>query len=211
MVMKSRQEIKEEAKLRVRDNGGNCIAAYLLALLAGFVVTSVTVSIGAWLVVPVIAIAIKAFFLRVYLGDILSPSQMFTGMFDNYGRKLGAYWWSALWQFLWSLLFVIPGMIKAIAYMFVPYIVATHPEVTAKSALILSDRMTRGYKMDLFITALSFFGWELLSGLTFGILEVVYVGPYRETTFAGIYAQLERNALENGTITNEQLEGEMIL
>ena len=210
MILKTRQDIKAEAKSRFQDNSSSNICAYLLYFALAVVVTSATVSLGAYLLVPVFLIALKRFFLRAYLGDILSAGELLTGMFDNYGRKLGAYWWSALWSFLWSLLFVIPGIVKGIAYSFVPYIVAMHPDVTAKNALILSDRMTKGYKMDIFITALSFFGWELLSGLTLGILEIVYVGPYRELTFAGIYTQLERNALENHTITLEQLDGEEI-
>ena len=57
------------------------------------------------------------------------------------------------------------------------------------------------------MAALSFLGWELLSAFTCGILEILFVGPYREITFGGIYEELKRNALENGVIDQAELEG----
>ena len=69
----------------------------------------------------------------------------------------------------------------------------------------------KGHKTDLFITELSFLGWILLSGLTFGILYILYVGPYMEMTMAGIYDELERLALESNIVTEAELNGEVQL
>ena len=60
--------------------------------------------------------------------------------------------------------------------------------------------------MDIFVVGLSFLGWEMLSALTFGLLEVFFAGPYRSITFGGIYEELKRNAIERGTIREEELE-----
>ena len=127
-------------------------------------------------------------------------------MFDGFARKWLGIILMGLKAFLWSLLLFIPGIVKAVAYSLTPYILAEYPDVSANDATKLSDRMTRGYKMDIFVAALSFLGWELLSAVTFGLLEVVFVGPYREITFGGIYEELKRNALQNGVLREEELE-----
>ncbi len=203
----TRVEIKTYARQRLKENQGNSIGVYVLYLVAGTVITAVTLSFGAFFLIPVLTVAMNGFFLRVYNGDNIGVSEWFGSMFNNYLRKLGGYWWMGLWTWLWSLLFVIPGIVKGIAYSLTPYILDEHPDVTATDALKLSMRITDGYKMDIFVAYLSFIGWIMLSGLTFGILEVLFVGPYRELTIAGIYQQLKENALANGTINQRQLDG----
>lgn len=61
--------------------------------------------------------------------------------------------------------------------------------------------------MEIFVMALSFLGWILLSGLTFGLLQIFYVGPYMETSMAGLCDELIQNALQEGRITREMLDG----
>lgn len=67
--------------------------------------------------------------------------------------------------------------------------------------------MMYGHRMELFIAQLSFFGWLLLSGLTGGILYVLHVGPYMELTFAGIYEEIRQIALEEGKVSQMELDG----
>ena len=67
--------------------------------------------------------------------------------------------------FLWALLFVIPGMIKALAYSMTPYIMAENPDIKPTQAMKMSEEAMKGKKMDLFVLKLSFFGWALLAGL----------------------------------------------
>ena len=119
--------------------------------------------------------------------------------------------WMMLKVFLWSLLFVIPGIIKALSYAMTPYILHQYPNVPAMEACNISEKMMKGHKTDLFITELSFLGWILLAGLTFGILYILYVGPYMEMTMAGIYDELERLALESNIVTEAELNGEVQL
>lgn len=71
--------------------------------------------------------------------------------------------------FLWSLLFLIPGIIKAYSYAMTPYILAEHPELSVNEAIDRSRAMMKGHKFDYFFLQLSFIGWMLLSIITLGV------------------------------------------
>ena len=86
---------------------------------------------------------------------------------------------------------MIPGIIKAYEYLMVPYIIADDPNIDRRTAFRLSAQMMYGNKLNAFVLSLSFIGWELLSALTFGVLELFYVGPYRELTYAALYEKLK--------------------
>ena len=88
---------------------------------------------------------------------------------------------------LWTLLFIVPGIIKMYSYRLVPYILKEHPELTGTQAITLSRKMMNGHKADAFVLDLSFLGWILLSALTCGILHIFYVGPYIQATDAELY------------------------
>ena len=96
------------------------------------------------------------------------------------------------WLFtgLWSLLFVIPGIVKSYSYAMTMYIMQDHPELSGNDAITKSRQMMNGHKFDLFILDLSFIGWYLLGALTFGILIIFYVEPYRQVTRTNFYEQL---------------------
>lgn len=96
---------------------------------------------------------------------------------------------------------------RAYSLALTPYILADCPNVSATQASALSARMMYGHRMELFIAQLSFFGWLLLSGLTGGILYVLHVGPYMELTFAGIYEEIRQIALDEGKVSQLELDG----
>ncbi|MGI6754556.1 MAG: DUF975 family protein [Atopobiaceae bacterium] len=90
----------------------------------------------------------------------------------------------------WTLLFIIPGIYKAYEYRMVPYLMAEHPGMSYQDAFDQSRSLMDGNKWQAFVLDLSFIGWEILSGLTLGILEVFYVAPYRMQTNAALYTKL---------------------
>ena len=92
--------------------------------------------------------------------------------------------------FLWTLLLVIPGIIKAYEYRLVPYILAENPEIGYKEALDRSSELMNGQKMNAFILDLSFIGWEILSAITAGIVGIFWVNPYVFATDAELYLEL---------------------
>lgn len=96
-----------------------------------------------------------------------------------------------LYIFLWSLLFIIPGIIKGYEYRMIPYILAENPGIDSKEAFAMSKQMMDGNKWNAFVLDLSFLGWAILGGLTCGILSVFYVNPYIYMTDAELYVALK--------------------
>ena len=91
---------------------------------------------------------------------------------------------------LWSLLLIIPGIIKSYEYKMIPYLLAEDPEMNYKDAFAKSKEMMNGQKWNAFVLDLSFIGWHLLSAITFGILGIFYVMPYYYQTQAELYITL---------------------
>ncbi len=122
-----------------------------------------------------------------------------------YGFKCGSYmnvvkvmFLKDLFVFLWSLLFVIPGVIKSYEWYVVPYLLAEDPSQSWTDVKEKSSQMMDGYKMDTFILGLSFIGWVLLSVCTCGILSIFYVNPYIYATDAELYMYLDGSANYGG-------------
>ena len=129
------------------------------------------------------------------------------GFVENYGNVFltGLFKW--LFTLLWSLLFLIPGIVRSFGYFAVPYLLAENPNLKPQRALQLSLQMTRGYKWDLFVLNLSFLGWFLLSGISFNIAGIFYVNPYYQATLAEAYRFLRENAMANGYTNRSELPG----
>ena len=100
-----------------------------------------------------------------------------------------------LFIFLWSLLFIIPGIIKSYSYRMVPYILSENPTMHYREVLGLSQSMTDGQKFQMFILDLSFIGWILLGTLACGV-GVLFVLPYIEATWAQFYFVMRRKAMD---------------
>lgn len=98
----------------------------------------------------------------------------------------------SLFVALWTILLFIPGIIKSYSYYFVPYILAENPDMNSMDALHLSEDLTSGIKMELFILDISFFLWSLLNLVTFGLFRYV-LNPYIEATKAEAYAHFAKN------------------
>ena len=179
---------------------------YIVSIL----LSGISLGVAAFILVPSLVIGLNFFSVAMYRGEPSSIEDIFREGFDNFGRKLGGYLWMELFIYLWSLLFVIPGIIKAISYALTPYILADCKNVRATDALKLSMRMMEGHKWEYFVLGLSFIGWMLLTSLTCGLLYVFYVGPYMNNTFAGYYAERKAAALAEGTVTQAQLAGEAL-
>lgn len=202
-----RAEIKAVARERFRDWRWKMVGAYVLYLVISLLIGLLPLGIVAVLTLPVLTVLFSAFWIRTWRGEQPEVQSVFSDVFTNYGRKLGGMLFAELKIFLWSLLFVIPGIIEALACSMTQYILAEYPMVRATDASRLSSLITKGYKGDILIMMLSFLGWMLLGGLTFGILQVLYVGPYMETAMAGLYDELVQDALQSGRISQEMLDG----
>lgn len=116
--------------------------------------------------------------------------ELFGAFSHGYGHKVGVMLLRSVFIALWSLLFVIPGIVKTYAYRMIPYILAENPEMGWAEASRLSQDMMKGNKWHAFVLDLSFIGWHILSSLTLGILTLFYVNPYIQATNAELYHAL---------------------
>ncbi len=116
--------------------------------------------------------------------------------FDNgYMNTVKIMFFKDLFTFLWSLLLVVPGIIKSYEYRMIPYILSENPYIEKEDAFQLSKDIMDGHKFEAFMLDLSFIGWEILSLFTIGLLGIFYVNPYRYQTNAALYETLK--ALRN--------------
>ena len=97
---------------------------------------------------------------------------------------------------LWSLLFIIPGIIKQYEYMMIPFLLAENPQMNRKEAFEKSRQMMKGNKWAAFVLDLSFIGWSLLGIITFGLVNIFFAGPYQYLTQSQLYFRLKEQQKE---------------
>ena len=112
--------------------------------------------------------------------------------------------WMGIKVFLWSLLLIVPGIIKSYEYSMVPYILAENPSISGKRAFQISKAMTKGHKWDLFVLELSFILWIIGTVCTCGLLGI-YLAPYMQATMTEAYYKLKAEAVANGGATLQEL------
>lgn len=172
----------------------------------------------------VLAIALFAVVYSIFIGNVVRVGGCRYYMENRehqtkatkvfYGFQNGNYWnvvktlfFQGLFVFLWSLLLIVPGIIKSYSYMLVPYILSENPQMDRKRALQLSEQMMNGHKMEAFVLDLSFIGWILLSGLTCGVLGIFYVNPYMDATVAEFYVAIRTEGMGKGLVMEGELPG----
>ncbi|MBP3633790.1 MAG: DUF975 family protein [Oscillospiraceae bacterium] len=160
------------------------IAAGLLSIIpvAGPIISVIVIT-------PAFALSIMRVYLNVVADQELKITDAFSG-FDDFWAAFKVQFLTGLFTFLWSLLFIIPGIIKAYSYSMSMYILAENKGMPALECIQQSKDMTDGHKMELFILYLSFFGWALLGAITFGI-AYIWIMPYIQATQANAYNVLK--------------------
>lgn len=116
--------------------------------------------------------------------------------FSDYVRNAVSILLVYLYTLLWTLLFIVPGIIKGLAYSLTPFIVKDNPQLSPNQAINLSMKMMKGHKFDLFYLYLSFIGWIFLAILTLGI-GLLWVIPYMQTSMAAFYLDVKNDYNNN--------------
>ena len=111
---------------------------------------------------------------------------MFRGFQDDFGGTFLIGLMTSLFTFLWSLLFVIPGIVKAYAYSMAYYIKLDHPDYGWNACITASRQMMDGHKWEKFVLDLSFLGWIIVGSLCLGV-GTLWVTPYMEAANAQFY------------------------
>lgn len=159
--------------------------------------------IGGALYIAVVAIVIAA--LYFVLGSVIEVGysrfnldladqtdakiETLFSYFSDWKTAAAARFLRGLYVFLWSLLFIIPGIVASYSYAMTGYILAEHPELTAGEALARSKEMMQGNKFRLFGLHLSFIGWSILCTFTFGIGNL-WLTPYKNAASAAFYREV---------------------
>lgn len=129
------------------------------------------------------------FLLKQHDGKETEFKDLFS-QFDRFGTGFAQSFLRTLYTALWSLLFIIPGIVKSYSYAMTPFILAEHPDMTASDAIRRSMDMMDDYKMDLFILELTFFGWNILASMTLNLGRLA-LNPYENAARAAFYRQLQ--------------------
>jgi uncharacterized membrane protein len=108
----------------------------------------------------------------------------------QYFKVVFFYFLTGLYIFFWTLLLIVPGIIKGLSYSMAPYIMIENPELSPNEAITISRKMMKGYKWKLFCLYLSFIGWFLLCILTLGI-GLLWLNPYVQTSVALFYQHIK--------------------
>jgi len=126
------------------------------------------------------------------VGKILAPFR--SGQYWNIVKIM---FFRDLFIFLWTLLFVIPGIVKSYEYKMIPYLLAENPGMSKQEAFDRTREMMYGQKGNAFVLDLSFLPWLFLNAFTFNILGILYLQPYMDATQAELYDVLAAPSSEN--------------
>ncbi len=149
----------------------------------------VFVSVLVWLLGCVLAAGYVLYHQGVRRGEEMPISSLFDG-FGFVGKIVLLNLVITVFVALWSILFIIPGIIAGYRYRFALYNLCENPELGVMDALNMSKAQTKGYKLDLFVLDLTFIGWSLLCGLTLGILSI-WIAPYIQQTDLGYFEAIK--------------------
>lgn len=192
-----RVSLKNAAKAQIKGNIGVLFVCYLIIAVISAVCSGVTMGIAAIVVVPPLSLGLIMIYLGMYNGSEARIETLFKGFKINFVKSILVEILVFVFTFLWSLLFVIPGIIKAFSYSMSMYILAENPQMTSLEAINESKRIMHGHKMDLFVLYLSFIPWYLLVMITFGIAGI-YVAPYMYMTITNFYKSISGSAQYQG-------------
>ena len=174
---------------------------FALALIC--IAIAIAVVLNALLINP-LEIGRARFFDRDLEEDAEIKEVCFT--FDRgYKNGVKIMFFRDLYTFLWSLLFIIPGIVKSYEYRMIPYILGENPDMNMEQAFAMSKQMMDGNKWNAFVLDLSFILWDLLGACTVGILNILYIEPYKRLTDAGLYQTLkEQMVARTENVVGEQ-------
>ena len=201
--MKTNQDYKNAALAAMKGNWAQGVlatfAVFAITLGAnmltaadpeGSLTSIVSLAVAICVTMP-LSVGLYAAYRELYHGtNVKVTENAFRKGFGNWGHHVGGMLLMSVYIFAWTLLLIVPGIIKSFAYVLTPFILTDKPELSANEAIELSMKMMDGHKLDFFILCLSFIGWYLLSILTLCI-GMLWVTPYMYTTMAAFYEDVK--------------------
>jgi len=180
--MLERAQLKALARDQIRGHVG---ILFILFLVMGLITGT---AIGG-LFAPAMNVGLCLVYIGLAAGKKPATGDLFKRL-DIFGKALWLMIITGFFTMLWSLILFIPGIIKGLSYSMAPYVLAEHPDWTARQCLDESKRIMAGKVGDLFVLQLSFIPWYLLCGVT-GSIAFIYVLPYVCATTACFYKAIQ--------------------
>ena len=191
----NRKELKAQAKAQIK---GKVSILILVTVIIG-AISAVASALAAFIpfggaiiavvITPAFALSTARIYLTVVRGGNPEVKDTFSG-FDDFFSAFKVTLLVGIYTFLWSLLFIIPGIVKSYAYSMSLFVLADNKSMSARECIAESKKMTNGHKAELFVLDLSFIGWWLLSCVTCGI-AMLYVVPLVSATHANVYETIK--------------------
>jgi|WetSurMetagenome_2_1015567.scaffolds.fasta_scaffold31525_3 uncharacterized membrane protein len=184
--MKENSLLRREAQELLE--GQWMMAALIYLVYAVIMGAAGTFTLAAIALLPLVY-SLRVQFLEANRGKKLDISDLFDG-FSEYFRIMGTLLLMYIYMVLWTLLLIIPGIVKYYSYILTPYILKDYPELSYDDAINQSMSMMNGFKSKMFMLDLSFLGWAILCILTLGI-GFLWLMPYVHTSHALFYEDLK--------------------
>ena len=195
--MKTNTQLRQAAKEQLT---GNYTAFVIVTLVYLFIVGACSsVKYAGSLLSVLLAVPAAFAFVMMQLAFVRNGEKpTVEGLF----RTFNSQWYlkticlqllMGIYTFLWTLLLVVPGIIKSISYAMAPYILADNPEIGCEEAICRSMKMMDGHKMDYFLMLLGYVGLTLLSVVLFCI-PMLWLIPYYQVVFTNFYLELKNEA-----------------
>lgn len=211
-------EIKKEAKANLKGKWGTVVFAYLVVNLIIGTAESLFMFSDTWYFIGSLAGLLLAgpltygfsrLVLNISRKEKGEMSDVFVG-FNSYSRTFSAGVDMAARIVLWSLLFIIPGIVASYSYSMTYYIMADNPSLTGSEAINKSKEMMKGHKLELFVLELTFIGWVLFATIfTLGI-GLLWVSAYKEMAKAEFYKKLTGAYVSNENMNNNENEQKVV-
>ena len=157
-------------------------------ILQAYISIAGTLGLAQFILGGVVQLGYSSFLLKQHDGEKAEFGDLFS-KFDQFGQGFAQAFLRGLYVFLWSLLLVIPGIVKSFSYAMTPFIMVEHPDMSANEAITASRELMDGRKTDLFWLGLTFIGWSLLSLLTLNLGSIA-LNPYMNAAYAAFYRSL---------------------
>lgn len=189
--MVSNAQIRKQARQML--GGGIFQQQWLFALIVSLIAGAIlgVSSVVVLIVCGIIMLGEAKYYLQCSRQEIAVDKieVLFDGIKDEIGQNILLGVLVSVYVFLWSLLLVIPGIIKSYAYSMAFYLKVDHPEYTAKQAIKESEQLMYGHKMQLFLLDLSFVGWIIVGAFCFGV-GTLWVTAYQKSARVQFYRNL---------------------
>lgn len=191
-LIKDNANLRMDARNQLRGRWGTAVLLwFIFSIITSLSAIPYIGAILNFLLLGPLVLGLGSCFLKIVRNEVLKIENMFDG-FKNFGSGFLLQLLMSLFIFLWTLLFIIPGIIAIYRYSMAFYILSDNPEIGAMAALDRSKEMMKGFKWKLFCMYLSFIGWALLCVLTAGI-GLLWLIPYINTSIANFYENLKES------------------